>query len=74
MMRIKNQINAILARHTGQPVSKIEKDSDRDYFMTAEEAKNTESLTKSFSNFTPTRISPCGVPLAWALHLGSVAE
>jgi len=39
MMRIKNQINAILAKHTGQPVSKIEKDTDRDYFMTAEEAK-----------------------------------
>jgi len=39
MARIKNQINAILAKHTGQPVSKIEKDTDRDYFMTAEEAK-----------------------------------
>ncbi len=39
MSRIKNQINAILAKHTGQPISKIEKDSDRDYFMTAEEAK-----------------------------------
>lgn len=39
MKRIKNQINAILAKHTGQPVSKIEKDTDRDYFMTAEEAK-----------------------------------
>ncbi len=39
MKRIKNQINAILAKHTGQPVNKIEKDSDRDYFMTAEEAK-----------------------------------
>ncbi|MEK7161712.1 MAG: ATP-dependent Clp protease proteolytic subunit [Patescibacteria group bacterium] len=39
MMRIKNQINNILAKHTGQPVNKIEKDTDRDYFMTAEEAK-----------------------------------
>ena len=39
MMRIKNQINAILAKHTGQPISKIEKDTDRDYFMTADEAK-----------------------------------
>jgi ATP-dependent Clp protease protease subunit len=39
MLRIKNQINQILAKHTGQPVAKIEKDSDRDYFMTAEEAK-----------------------------------
>ena len=39
MMRIKNQINNILAKHTGQPVKKIEADSDRDYFMTADEAK-----------------------------------
>ncbi len=39
MMRIKNQINSILAKHTGQPISKIEKDTDRDYFMVADEAK-----------------------------------
>ncbi|GAC1574617.1 MAG: ATP-dependent Clp endopeptidase proteolytic subunit ClpP [Candidatus Doudnabacteria bacterium] len=39
MLRIKNQINLILSRHTGQPIKKIEQDSDRDYFMTAEEAK-----------------------------------
>ena len=39
MMRIKNQINLILSKHTGQTVKKIEQDTDRDYFMTAEEAK-----------------------------------
>lgn len=39
MLRIKNQINQILSQHTGQPIKKIEQDSDRDYFMTAEEAK-----------------------------------
>ena len=39
MIRVKNQVNAILARHTGQPLKKIEKDTDRDYFMSAEEAK-----------------------------------
>lgn len=39
MLRIKNQVNLILSRHTGQTVKKIEADSDRDYFMTAEEAK-----------------------------------
>lgn len=39
MMRIKNQINAILAKHTGQNIKKIENDTDRDYFLTAEEAK-----------------------------------
>jgi ATP-dependent Clp protease, protease subunit len=46
MMRIKNQINAILAKHTGQPVSKIEKDTDRDYFMTADEAKKYGIIDK----------------------------
>ena len=39
MVRVKNQINKILAKHTGQTVAKVEKDTDRDYFMTAEEAK-----------------------------------
>ena len=46
MMRIKNQINAILAKHTGQPISKIEKDTDRDYFMTADEAKKYGIIDK----------------------------
>jgi ATP-dependent Clp protease protease subunit len=39
IMRTRDQINAILARHTGQPMEKIERDTDRDYFMSAEEAK-----------------------------------
>ncbi len=39
MLRIKNQIDKILATHTGQPIKKIETDTDRDFFMTAEEAK-----------------------------------
>jgi len=37
--RIKKQINGILARHTGKDLSLIEKDTDRDFFMEAEEAK-----------------------------------
>lgn len=39
ILRIKKAINEILAKHTGQPVAKIEKDSDRDFYMTAAEAK-----------------------------------
>jgi ATP-dependent Clp protease protease subunit len=46
MMRIKNQINAILAKHTNQPITKIEKDTDRDYFMTADEAKKYGIIDK----------------------------
>ena len=39
LIRTRDQINEILARHTGQPKEKIEKDTDRDFFMSAEEAK-----------------------------------
>jgi ATP-dependent Clp protease protease subunit len=37
--RIKDQLNQILSKHTGQTVKKIEADTDRDFWMTAEEAK-----------------------------------
>lgn len=40
ILKLKDQLNRMLAKHTGQPVEKIEKDTDRDYFMSAEEAKN----------------------------------
>lgn len=40
ILTLKSKLNEILARHTGQPLSKIEKDTDRDFFMSAEEAKN----------------------------------
>ena len=46
MFRIKNVINQILSKHTGQPVKKIETDSDRDYFMTADEAKKYGIIDK----------------------------
>jgi len=39
MQRVKDEITRILARHTGQSVEAVEKDSDRDYFMTSVEAK-----------------------------------
>ncbi len=39
ILHVKDRINQILAKHTGQKIEKIEKDTDRDFFMTAEEAK-----------------------------------
>ena len=39
VLRIKQRMNEILLRHTGQTLEKIEEDTDRDNFMTAEEAK-----------------------------------
>jgi ATP-dependent Clp protease protease subunit len=40
ILRIKNQTNQILATHSGQPLKKIEADTDRDFFMTPQEAKS----------------------------------
>lgn len=38
ILRTRDRLNKILARHTGQKLPKIEKDTERDYFMSAEEA------------------------------------
>ena len=40
ILRIKEGLNDILAKHTGQPVSKIEEDTDREFFMGPQEAKD----------------------------------
>jgi ATP-dependent Clp protease protease subunit len=39
-IRVKEEMNQMLADHTGQPIEKIRSDTDRDFWMTAEEAKN----------------------------------
>jgi ATP-dependent Clp protease, protease subunit len=39
ILRIREQLNLMLAQRTGQPLEKIVKDTDRDYFMSAQEAK-----------------------------------
>lgn len=39
MLRTRAMLNDILALHTGQPLKRIEKDTDRDYYMSPEEAK-----------------------------------
>jgi ATP-dependent Clp protease protease subunit len=39
ILRLKARLNEILAKHTRQPIERIEKDTDRDYFMGAGEAK-----------------------------------
>jgi len=39
LLRTKAKMNKILSEKTGQPLEKIEKDTERDYYMTAEEAK-----------------------------------
>lgn len=38
IMRMKQRLNGILANHTGQPIDKIDRDTDRDYILQAQEA------------------------------------
>jgi ATP-dependent Clp protease, protease subunit len=39
LKRIKDTLNQILSYHTGQPLEKVEKDTDRDFYLTAQESK-----------------------------------
>jgi len=39
IVRMRDRLNQILVKHTGQTLEKVEKDTDRDYYMTADEAK-----------------------------------
>jgi ATP-dependent Clp protease protease subunit len=40
MLRLKNRLNGIIAKHSGRPFEQVEKDCERDNFMTADEAKS----------------------------------
>jgi len=39
ILKLKEKVNKILAKHTGQPLERIEKDTDRDFYLSADEAK-----------------------------------
>ena len=49
ILKIKSTLNERLAFHTGQPIETIEKDTDRDNFMSAQEAKNYGLIDEVFS-------------------------
>ncbi|MBI2091442.1 MAG: ATP-dependent Clp protease proteolytic subunit, partial [Deltaproteobacteria bacterium] len=38
ILRVREKLNSIMAKHTSQPIERIQNDSDRDFFMTPEEA------------------------------------
>ena len=40
MLKMKDQLNGILAKHTGRPIEQLERDTDRNYFMSAQESKD----------------------------------
>ncbi|MFC1669131.1 ATP-dependent Clp endopeptidase proteolytic subunit ClpP [Spirochaetota bacterium] len=46
VVKVKKTLNEIYAKHTGNPVNKVEKDMDRDYFMTARDAKDYGIIDK----------------------------
>lgn len=45
----KKRLNELLVKHTGQPLERIEKDTDRNYFMSPEEAKNYGIIDKVYA-------------------------
>lgn len=49
ILKMRKRIYAILAEKSGQPLEKIEKDSDRDYFMSAEEAREYGLIDQVFT-------------------------
>ncbi len=49
ILKTRDRLNRILAKHTGQKLARIEKDTERDYFMTADEAKSYGIVDKVIS-------------------------
>ncbi len=49
ILRTKEKLNQILSHHTGQALKKVEKDTDRDYYMSSEEAKEYGLIDKIIS-------------------------
>ena len=49
ILKIRDELNDILAKHTGQDIKKIRKDTERDYFMNSEEAKKYGIIDKVIS-------------------------
>jgi ATP-dependent Clp protease, protease subunit len=57
ILRMREELNRILVHHTGQRMEKIEKDTDRDFFMTAEQAKDYRIVDAVISTKPTTRPS-----------------
>ena len=53
ILRTRERLNKILSHHTGKKLDKVRKDTDRDYFMTAEEAKTYGLVDEILQPKTP---------------------
>ena len=60
ILRIRDEINAILVHHTGQAVERIQRDTDRDFFMTADQAKEYGIVDDVMIRRLPTLTTPAG--------------
>src|SRR5688500_6574576 len=64
MLKLKQRLNTIISHHTGKDVAQVEKDCDRDNFMSADEAKNyglVDQVVQSRREI-PTLIAPSSAP------------
>jgi ATP-dependent Clp protease protease subunit len=69
ILRIREELNRILAHHTNQPLDRIQKDTDRDFFMTAEQAKEYRIVDAVISSKPTTRpVSEAAALAAHAAH------
>src|SRR2546422_1621101 len=64
ILRMREELNRILAHHTGQSMEKIQRDTDRDFFMTAEQAKEYRIVDEVISSLPTTRPDPDGAVTA----------
>ncbi len=55
ILRMKESLNEILAFHTGQPIDRIRQDTERDFFMSGDEAKNYGIINEVIKERTPKR-------------------
>lgn len=55
ILKLRDKLNRILSERTGQPLERIEKDTDRDYFMTAAEAAEYGIVDKVIEKTLPLR-------------------
>jgi len=53
IIKIKNKLSKILSDHTGQPLQKVENDTERDFYLTAQEAKEYGLIDQVIESRTP---------------------
>ena len=72
ILRIRQIINEILSKHTAQPIDKIQRDTERDFFMSAQEAKDYGIIDDTI--VSPGKDGAGAVPRDGRLEVGAKAE